>query len=387
MLERKAHVFLVVGDPTMSDFIAGQALEPLGYQVTILEEVSQAIVEVARRMPDLVLVDLNLSGLKAKDLLAALGAQGVNVPVIVLARRGEEAKIIETFRLGARDFLIWPAREAEIIMAVERVVKQVQEQQARQKLEAQLQHVNQELQQRERELATLFGIGKAIVSITSPRELLEKILEGSLAVSEADLGWLLVRESGSDSFVLMTSRNVPEGWLKKLSKPTDDGLTSLVAVSGETLSIHGEPLKRFRISSLGKSALVAPVKIKEEVIGLFVLVRRTDRPFAQATQRFLESVASITALSLVNAHLFHAVEEASEAARRCETTRREQLVEFKETIATTLRPSTYPLDLLLTGKMGKLSPEQVKALETVRQAVQSVLNQTAERTSSRTASP
>lgn len=372
MPESQGYIFLVIHDTSISDFIGSQALEPLGYRVKVIPDVSQAILEVARTTPDLVLVDLDLPGLKAKDLLAAFGAQGVNIPVIVLARRGEEAKLVETFRLGARDFLFWPVREAEVAMAVERVLKQVKEQRTRQQLEVQLQQATQDLQRRSRELAALLAIGKLLVSISNPRELFDKVLESVLTLVEADLGWFLLREGGKDAFALVASRNLPEAWMKRLEK-FEDGLTPLVALSGEILAIHGEPLQRFKVSALGKSAIVVPLKVKGEVVGLFVLVRRGDRPFDQNAQAFLETVAHVTVLSVVNAHLFRALEEAAEAARQCESTRREQLAAFKEAIATTLRPSIYPLELLLTGKMGKLAGEQVKALETVQQAVKSAL--------------
>lgn len=372
MPEPQGFIFLVIHDTNVSDFIGSQALEPLGYRVKVIPDVSQAILEIARAAPDLVLVDLDLPGLKAKDLLAAFGAQGVNIPVIVLARRGEEAKLVETFRLGARDFLFWPAREAEIAMAVERVLKQVKEQRTRQQLEVQLQQATQDLQRRSRELAALLAIGKLVVSISNPRELFDKVLESVLTLVEADLGWFLLREGGKESFALAASRNLPEAWTKRLEK-LEDGLTPLVSLSGEILAIHGEPLQRFKVSALGKSAIVVPLKAKAEVVGLFVLLRRSDRPFDQNAQAFLETVAHVIVLSVVTAHLFRAVEEAAEAARQCETTRREQLAAFKEAIATTLRPSIYPLELLLAGKMGKLSAEQVKALETVQQAVKSAL--------------
>ncbi len=59
----------------------------------------------------------------------------------------------------------------------------------------------------------------------------------------------------------------------------------LVAMSGETLAIHGEPLKRFKVNDLGQSALIAPIKVQKQVIALLVIVRRAPRPFNGSEQK------------------------------------------------------------------------------------------------------
>jgi hypothetical protein len=64
----------------------------------------------------------------------------------------------------------------------------------------------------------------------------------------------------------------------------------LVGLSGETLSIHGEPMKRFQTSHVGRSTLIVPLKLKTNVICLLTTVRKEDKPFSQANQHLLEAV-------------------------------------------------------------------------------------------------
>ena len=78
-------------------------------------------------------------------------------------------------------------------------------------------------------------------------------------------------------------------------------------MSGETFSINGEPLTKFKVSQLGKSALVVPVKAQDEVIGLLVVVREKKTPFDPGNQFMLEAVADYVSVSLVNARLFRAL--------------------------------------------------------------------------------
>jgi DNA-binding response OmpR family regulator len=366
-------ILLVESDPDISDLIARQALQPLGYQVQVAGDVSSAIQQAAQTVPDLVIVDLNLPGLSGKDLLVALNSQGLQVPVIVIAEKGQENKVIQAFRLGGTDYLVWPVRETEVVAAVERALKQVREGRARQRLDAQLKETNQELQRRVRELTTIFGVGKAVISITDQRILFDKIVEGMVYVAEADFGWLLVQDEKSKSFVLAAHRNLPDAWAKKMGQSVDDGISSLVALSGETLAIAGEPLKRFKVASLGRSAVVVPIKIHQEVIGLLIVVRKQDKAFEQNTLTLLEAVADYASISLVNARLFRALQEAADTARAQEISKDEQLEALRDKVHVLVQPVTYPIELLLTGKTGKLTDDQVQALKSVQTALQGVL--------------
>ena len=93
-------------------------------------------------------------------------------------------------------------REAEVVSAVERVLKQVHERRERERLAQQLQQTNQELQLRVRELTTIFSVGKAVTSITDMSMLMDRILEGAVRVAQADLGWFLMRDEKNKPFVL-----------------------------------------------------------------------------------------------------------------------------------------------------------------------------------------
>ena len=359
-------ILLVESDPDIQEVIVRQALQPLGYQVQVADDASAAIMQAARSAPDLVIVDLNLVGLSGKDLLVAFNSQGLQVPVIVIAEKGQENKVIQAFRLGGTDYLLWPAREAEVVSAVERALKQVREGRVRQRLDMQLKETNQELQRSVRELTTIFAVGKAVLTITDQRVLFDKIVEGMVYVADADYGWLLLRDERTRTFVLTAHRNLPDSWAKKTGQALDDGVSSLVALSGETLAINGEPLKRFKLSALGLSAVAVPVKIHQEVIGLLVVVRKADRAFEGTVQSLLEAVADYASISLVNTHLFRALQEGADNAQAGEKKKEVQLQEFQQEMQSALQSATYPIDLLLAGKIGKLSTEQKKALETTQ---------------------
>src|SRR6185503_6275020 len=245
----------------------------------------------------------------------ALTSQGVITPVLVIAKKGQEHDIIQAFRLGAAEYLLWPSRDAEVLSAVEHVLKRVHETQERQRLNQQFTEINHELQRKVRELTAIINIGKAVISITDQRVLFQKLVDGAGQVAGANKAWLLVRDQASKTFRLAAKRGLTEAWAKRLNMPLDDGLSALVARSGETLAMAGDPLQQFRIVSLGRSVCVVPIKVQTEVIGMLIVVRTEARPFGKTEQTLLEAVSDYASISLVNARLFRALTETVHSAQ------------------------------------------------------------------------
>ena len=363
-------VLLVENDPKISDLIARQTLIPVGYSVDVVVDAASAIKQAFLTPPDLIIANLNLPGLSTKDLLVALAAQGVNTPLMVIANKGQEQEIIQAFRLGAADYLLWPARDAEVLSVVERVLGRVHETHDRQRLDLKLSEVNHELQRKVRELTAIINIGKAVVSIPDQRILFQKIVDGALQVSNANIVWLLIRDDASKQFLLMAQRGLPEVWAKRINMPLDDGISGLVALSGETLSISGEPLLKFRVANLGRSACAVPVKIQREVIGMLVAVRKDAHPFEKMEQTLLEAISDYVSISLVNARLFRALNSSAQTSVEKEKRQNALLESVRNSVAEELKSAAYPIELLLAGKAGNLTDIQRQALQSARAALQ-----------------
>lgn len=374
MTTASSEIILVVeNDPDISDLIGRQTLTPFGYQVVLASDGANAIRQAVRLQPDVMITNLNLPGLSGKDLMVALLSQGIRMPMIVMAEKGQEANVIQAFRLGASDYLPLPVREAEVLSIVERALEQGRENRAREKLDLQLKETNLELERRLRDLNTIFAVGRAVISITDQRALFNKIIEAVTTVTEADLGWLVLKDEKGNTFRLAAQRNLPEGMARRTGQPIDDGLGALVAVSGETLTVQGQPLQKFKISTLGHSAMVVPVKIKKETLGLLTLVRKSDKPFGSNEQALAEAIAGYASITLVNARLFRALAQTSETSRHEEKRQEEQLFGLRQMIQARLDEALKPLELTLNAENGGLDPLQKQSLEETRTAIQSLI--------------
>ncbi|MDX1437661.1 MAG: ATP-binding protein [Anaerolineales bacterium] len=363
-------ILVVESDPAVSDLIGNQTLRPLGYSVKTVDTASEAIKQAVLFSPHLVLSNLRLPDLSGKDLLVALSSQGVRTPIIMIADDGMDSDVIQAFRLGASDYLRAPIREAELVSVVERALKQTRARREREQLSQKLKHANDELKRRVAELTTLSSIGKAVTSITDQASLFDRIVEGAVEITRAQRGWVLVRKGKEKTYYLRAHENLPTSTGAKLNQPWDDGISSLVALSGESLSIHGEPLKRFAIARLGKAALVVPVKAKSETIGLLVVMRKEARPFTTADQTRLEAVADYASISVTNASLFKALEnrarslqKAMEAAQRSERSKDEMLKQLREDIQNPVLEMKDEMDRLQDEQIGTLNDEQSLAVQ------------------------
>ena len=372
-------ILIVESDPDITDLIGRQSLQPLGYRVTVVGDAASALKRALQTPPDLILANLNLPGLSGKDLIAALNSNGIRSPLIVIAEKGQETDAIQAFRLGASDVIFWPLRDAQVVSVVERALRQTQEARERIKLDNQLKTANEEQQRRLRDLTTILATAKAVVSITDQRVLFDRILDSALQLADADICWLSLRDEKTKVFLLRAFRNLPDSWSKKVNQPVDDGISSLVALSGESLVMNGVPLQKFKIATLGKAVGVIPIKIQNEVIGLLMFVRKKDREITRDTQVLLEAMADFASISLVNARLFRALAQTAENARANEKHRYAALETIRASIQGEVQAAGYPLNLVLTEMPGPLNAEQKKALESVQSAL-SRLSRSSEKT-------
>jgi len=371
--EWRERILVIEPDPEIADLVARQSLAPLGYRVKVVGEANTAFAESARFAPHLIIADLSLEGLSGKDLIMAFKSSGNEVPIIVIGQRGRETEIIQAFRLGAADYLLWPMREAEIVAAVERVLARVRERQTNKRLTLELQRTNEELQKRVRELTTLFDLAKTVASSTSQPLLLQRLLKGSIQVTNADKGWMFLVDEKTRKLVLSAQNGMPPSLAARVGKVWDDGLSSLVMLSGESLNIYGEPLKRFKIYHLGKAALVVPVKAKNQVIAVMVVVRNIPKPFTANEQALLEAISDYAAVALVNARLFKALEdkakamrEAADSAVASEKAKERALKHIVDSFENSIRVIAEQVDALVQGELGDLTPQQRRALQKVK---------------------
>jgi DNA-binding response OmpR family regulator len=114
-------VLVVDDEPKVCDLLRAY-LERIGYSVACVGDGREALTEVERRRPDLVLLDLNLPGMDGIEVCTTLRKTS-DVPIIMLTARDEEADRIVGLELGADDYVTKPFSPREVVARVKAVLR------------------------------------------------------------------------------------------------------------------------------------------------------------------------------------------------------------------------------------------------------------------------
>ena len=115
---------LLVDDEDSLRKVMRDLLERDGYFVAEARDGVQALDQVDRVGPDIIVLDLNLPGLDGYGVLSHLRSRPAtaNIPVIVLTAKGDEDNEVRVFELGADDFLTKPFRARALSARLEAVL-------------------------------------------------------------------------------------------------------------------------------------------------------------------------------------------------------------------------------------------------------------------------
>ncbi|HEX9282995.1 MAG TPA: type II/IV secretion system protein [Gemmatimonadales bacterium] len=115
---------LLVDDEDSLRKVVKDLLERDGYIVTEARDGVQALDQVDRVGPDIIVLDLNMPGLDGYGVLSHLRSRPAtaDIPVIVLTAKGDEDNEVRVFELGADDFLTKPFRARALSARLEAVL-------------------------------------------------------------------------------------------------------------------------------------------------------------------------------------------------------------------------------------------------------------------------
>jgi type II secretory ATPase GspE/PulE/Tfp pilus assembly ATPase PilB-like protein/CheY-like chemotaxis protein len=115
---------LLVEDEEQLRRVMKDLLQREGYRVAEARDGIQALDEVDRSAPDVIILDLNLPGLDGYGVLAQLRSRPAtrDIPVMVLTAKGDEDNEVRVFDLGADDFVTKPFRARSLTARLEAVL-------------------------------------------------------------------------------------------------------------------------------------------------------------------------------------------------------------------------------------------------------------------------
>jgi two-component system alkaline phosphatase synthesis response regulator PhoP len=94
-----------------------------GYETISATTGEDGLARAASEAPDLVLLDVMMPRMSGWDVCRALRKKGIDVPVIMLTARGEEADRVLGLELGADDYVTKPFSLLELLARVRAVLR------------------------------------------------------------------------------------------------------------------------------------------------------------------------------------------------------------------------------------------------------------------------
>ncbi|WP_028458082.1 response regulator [Chloroflexus sp. Y-396-1] len=304
---------LVIDDSEhVSRMLAQTVLPELGYRAAIALTGKSGLERLRARLPDLILLDLQLPDMNGLDFLRILTQEGIDVPVILMTAHGSEMIAVEAFRLGARNYLIKPFSDSEAREVIDQALRERRLQRERDRL-------FQLLQQRVQELTVLTRVGKSVTALMDQRQLFDRIVEAAVYITQADEGILFQYVEQKHELIPLALRNVTVESPDRLRLPLADSLVGQVVRSGKLLRLHrgmtDEPIA-ITTTMVVQATLQVPLQVGDRIIGVLVVNnRRSSRAFNDSDQYLLAALADYAAIALENSRLYQAV-QSSEARYR-----------------------------------------------------------------------
>ena len=111
---------LVVDDSPTDRQHLSDILVKSGYAVTTAESGEEALAKVKQQRPDLVLMDVVMPGQSGYQATRTLSKDESTkgIPVIICTSKGQETDRIWGMRQGARDYIVKPVDQAELLAKI-----------------------------------------------------------------------------------------------------------------------------------------------------------------------------------------------------------------------------------------------------------------------------
>jgi two-component system response regulator MprA len=109
---------LVVDDDAPVRRMLERTLGAEGNDVRSVADGPQALVEIERRVPDLVILDVSMPGMDGLSVCRRLRAKGIATPILLLTARDTIADRVAGLDAGADDYLVKPFAAPELAARV-----------------------------------------------------------------------------------------------------------------------------------------------------------------------------------------------------------------------------------------------------------------------------
>ncbi len=123
-----AKILLIEDDSSLRDIIKFN-LKQNSHTVLDTDSANDALIYLEEIIPDIIIADLMLPGLKGEDFLKIVKSKTKtsDIPIIIISAKNNEDKIVELLKAGADDYLTKPFSIKILLSKIDVILKRVVE--------------------------------------------------------------------------------------------------------------------------------------------------------------------------------------------------------------------------------------------------------------------
>jgi two-component system alkaline phosphatase synthesis response regulator PhoP len=114
---------LVVEDEELIRTMIKLNLEKAGYSVTAAEDAESMLTVIDSQLYDLILLDIMLPGMSGEQALEEIRQRGMQTPVIMVTAKTDTDTKVNSFDLGADDYIAKPFDMKELLARVKAMIR------------------------------------------------------------------------------------------------------------------------------------------------------------------------------------------------------------------------------------------------------------------------
>lgn len=368
-MNRQAKI-LVVDDMPMNVKFLKDLLVVKGYTVVTTSSGHEALVQVAKERPDLVLLDVMMPDLNGYEVCRKIrdNPETAFLPVVMVTSLDAMEERIKGIEAGADDFLTKPINQMELLARVRSLIRirvlhdQVQSQ------AAELADWNKTLERRVEEqlaqLTSLLEVSRLLTSSLEVDELLQLILVKVSGLMEADISNLLILDPTTHDLVYRVPVSPAGEALKDVRLKASEGIAGWVVKERSPVlmnQIENDPRAQITLDKLGvktaRSILTVPLQDRDRIIGAIeVLNTAKEKQFNQRDVDLLTAFAAHASVALRNAQLVSNIKEENRSLQGALHERYGTIIgespQMEHIVGIAQKAAKAPATILLLGESG-----------------------------------
>lgn len=321
-------LILVVDDSRQTaDFIANSVLPTLGYATITAYGGEKALKILRDRHADiqLMLVDFQMPDMDGLKLLKAAVRDEISVPTIMITAYGAEDIKKEAFQCGVHDVLKKPVDIDQLNVAISRVM-------AGSRLREEKAQLTNQIQEQVSWMTALLEVGRSVTSTLDINIVLQRILEAGVSLTQADQGFIALREPYTDRLYLRAVKNFRTTGIDKMRLPVTDPLFRKAIQTGNPVRItHEGGDGKLKVSTglLVNSLIHVPILYQGRPLGILSMNNHSQRrDFTEKDENVLISLADYAGIAIGNANSYEKARQEIEERKRIEAALRESEERF-----------------------------------------------------------